>query len=66
MLTTSTIRKWYATIDGSPGFTNESLNAIKIKVDEMKIKNKKLYCGIIMDEISIRENVNLVGKWLHG
>lgn len=28
----STIRKWYSTIDGSPGITQESLNAIAMKV----------------------------------
>jgi len=28
----STIRKWYSVIDGSPGITAESLNAIKSKV----------------------------------
>ncbi|XP_008179512.1 THAP domain-containing protein 1-like [Acyrthosiphon pisum] len=33
----STIRKWYSVIDGSPGITAESMNAIKMKVKEMKM-----------------------------
>lgn len=45
----STIRKWYSTIDGSPGITQESLNAIAVKVIEMKQKNLNLVCGLIMD-----------------
>lgn len=35
----STLRKWYSVIDGSPGITEESMNAIKMKVREMKNKN---------------------------
>jgi len=37
----STIRKWYTTVDVTPGFTHECLKVIKIKVKEMnqKIKN---------------------------
>jgi len=62
----STIRKWYSTIDGSPGITQESLNAIAIKVTEMKQKNLNLVCGLIMDEMSIREAVHFNGKHLQG
>jgi len=34
----STICKWYAVINGSPGFTTKSLNALHNKVSEMKLK----------------------------
>lgn len=53
----STLRKWYSLIDGSPGFTKEALNAIKIKCQEMLEKGKQLICGIIIDEMFIKENV---------
>lgn len=58
----STIRKWYAVIDGSPGFTKESVNALKNKVAQMKLKSKPLICGMIMDEISIKQDVHFNGK----
>lgn len=62
----STIRKWYSTIDGSPGFSVECLNAVKLKVEEMGEKNKKLFCGLIMDEMSIREDIHFNGHRLQG
>lgn len=54
----STLRKWYSSIDGSPGFTSEALNAIKIKFQEMLEKNKQLVCGLIMDEMYIKEDIH--------
>lgn len=32
----STLRKWYSTINGLPGFSSESFKAISMKVEEMK------------------------------
>ncbi|KAE9524151.1 hypothetical protein AGLY_015516, partial [Aphis glycines] len=58
----STIRKWYAVIDGFPGFTSESLNTLHNKVFEMKLKNKQLICGMMMDEFSIKQDVHFNGK----
>lgn len=40
LLHPSTRRKWYSQIDGKPGFTSEALNAITIKLEEMKEKGK--------------------------
>lgn len=62
----STIRKWYSVIDGSPGITAESMNAIKMKVKEMKHNNLDLVLGIIMDEMSIREAIHFNGERLQG
>lgn len=62
----STIRKWYSVINGSPGITSESLDAIKIKVQEMKNKNSNLVCGLIMDEMAIRSGVHFNGQCLQG
>jgi len=57
----STLRKWYAVINGSPGFTKESMNALEIKVAEMKLKNKILVCGMMMDEVSIKQGTHFNG-----
>lgn len=56
----STIRKWYSTVDGLPGFTSESFNAISIKVKEMK-NGKQLYGCMIIDEMSIKEHIHWTG-----
>lgn len=60
------LRKWYSSIDGSPGFTSEALNAIKIKSEEMLAKGKQLVCGLIMDEMYIKENIHYNGTRLQG
>lgn len=60
----STLRKWYSSVDGSPGFTSESLNAVKSKVKEIQLKNKTLFYGLIMDEMSIMEDVHYNGERL--
>lgn len=39
----STLRSWYASINGEPGFTTESFEALKIKVNEAINLKKKSY-----------------------
>lgn len=58
----STIRKWLSSVDGSPGYTAESLKAIKLKVAELREKNQELICGLIMDEIAIKKHIHWNGK----
>lgn len=58
----SIIRKWYSSVDGCPSFTSESLNVIHSKVAQMKLKNKNLVCGLVMDEMSIMEDVHFNGE----
>jgi len=62
----STIKKWYSTVDGAPGFTEESFKVVRSKVTEKAQKNKKLVCGIIVDEMSIRDDLHFNGKRLQG
>ncbi|KAJ3641435.1 hypothetical protein Zmor_027942 [Zophobas morio] len=57
-----TLEKWYRAVDGSPGYTRETLRAVEIKVKEMRKENKLLVCGLIMDEMSIRQHVQWNGK----
>uniref|UniRef100_A0A2H8TGP6 THAP domain-containing protein 9 n=1 Tax=Melanaphis sacchari TaxID=742174 RepID=A0A2H8TGP6_9HEMI len=58
----STIRKWYTTINGLPGLTRESFQAISIKVNEMKNIGKQLYGCLIIDEMSIKQHVQWTGS----
>jgi len=62
----STLRNWYSTVDGTPGFTSESLNVLKIKCKEMETKNKKLICGLIMDEVYINDQIHYNGERQQG
>ncbi|KAE9521773.1 hypothetical protein AGLY_017824 [Aphis glycines] len=62
----STLRNWYFSIDGSPGFTSESINAIRLKSEEMKNKGKTLLCGLTMDEMYLKEHVHYNGDKLQG
>ncbi|KAL4155991.1 hypothetical protein QTP88_000041 [Uroleucon formosanum] len=57
----STIRKWYSKLDGLPGMTKESFQAISLKVKEMKVNGKQLYGCLVMDEISIKQHVHWTG-----
>lgn len=59
-----TKRKWYTIVDDNPGFTFEFLIAIKSKVKKMASKNKLLVCGLMMDEMLIREDVHCNEKRL--
>jgi len=47
-------------------YTAESMNAIRAKVCEMKNTNLNLICGLIMDEMSIRESIHFNGECLQG
>lgn len=60
----TTLRKWYAnlTFDGRPGISQESLNAIKLMVVEMRNQNEQLYCSLCWDEMSIRRHVQWVNS----
>lgn len=51
------LRKWYESIDGSPGCTSEAIPAIKIKTEEAKHMNKTVFVNLVMDEISIRKHI---------
>ncbi|CAK1588572.1 unnamed protein product [Parnassius mnemosyne] len=51
---TSTLRSWYQSIDGKPGFTKEAIDTIKMKARESK---NKIYATIIFVEMAIKSGV---------
>lgn len=53
----STISKWYKVIDGTPGFTSESFETIKLKT----VSGKKIYCALIIDGMAIRKLIEWDG-----
>ena len=48
----STVRAWYRVIDGSPGFTVEALQAIKLRTEK-----KTVAINLVLDEMSISEQL---------
>lgn len=57
-----TIRKWYqqSNILASSGLCNRTLEILKGKVEELKMRGEKLYCGLIHDEMNLMQLV----QWL--
>ena len=53
----STLKRWYKCVDGNPGVTTESLNALRVKVAEAKAAGKEVICALMMDEMAIRKKV---------
>lgn len=57
-----TIRKWYQSIDGDPGFTKEALDAIAMKASDNQRKGIETICCLMVDEMAIRKHVEWDGK----
>lgn len=58
----TTISKWYQSIDGKPGFTDESFRALKAKFSQSE---KYLAC-LVVDEMAIRQQKIFNGQDIDG
>lgn len=58
-----TLGKWYSKIDANPGFTQESLNMLTLKVNN---SDKPIYCALMIDEVAIRQHVEWDGIKYYG
>jgi len=54
---TSTIRNWYRVVDGTPGFTKEALDAIKIRAEERENAGKPIIVNLVSNEMVIRKEM---------
>lgn len=59
----NTIAKWYRSVDGSPGFSQEALVAIKMKVADAKTQ---IICNMTLDEMSVRKQIEWDGRKFYG
>ncbi|CAL1682573.1 unnamed protein product [Lasius platythorax] len=59
----STISKWYRSINGRPGFTEEVLQALQCRVQN---SDKAIICNLVIDEMSIRQQVDFDGNQYYG
>ena len=57
----STIRRWYQTINGKPGFTQEAFHALSMKVQDAAKGNDDVICGLVIDEMTIRKHLEWDG-----
>jgi len=62
----STVRSWYAEVNGDPGWNEEAFKALEEKSKRCKAKNKKMPCAVMFDEISIKRHTEFDGKKYHG
>lgn len=51
----STIRKWYSTINGKPGFSSEAFTALRCKAMEANRDGKEILVCLVYDEMAIRK-----------
>lgn len=59
---TRTLKNWYSKVGGEPGFTKESLAALKQKAELSKL----LLATLVLDEMSIHRRVEWDGRKFHG
>ncbi|GBM96048.1 hypothetical protein AVEN_111442-1 [Araneus ventricosus] len=62
----ATLRRWCKTVEGNPGFTHEAFITLKQKSTEAMSAGKKIICCLIVDEISIRKNIEWDGDKFSG
>lgn len=59
--TARTLRSWYSSVDGSPGFTEASFNALKHRAEIYNTEGRKLTVCLIHDAMWIRQH----SQWDH-
>ena len=62
----STLRTWYAKMDGDAGFTRSSFSLLQDQVERDKAGGKKTVCSLMMDEMAIRKHVEFDGSRYEG
>jgi len=58
-----TLSKWYRHVDAEPGFTDESLKLLTMKV---KSSSHNIYCALVIDEMAIRQHLEYDGSKYYG
>jgi hypothetical protein len=62
----STLRCWYSSVNGEPGFTDEVFAALKIRVQQAHESGHELVCSLMLDEMSIRKHMQWDGYKFRG
>lgn len=48
-----TLKDWYSSLNGEPGFTSESFDALRQKVSEADKKGQEVVVSLMIDGMSI-------------
>ena len=62
----SMLRNWYSSVNAEPGFTDEVFQALKIRVQQSLDKGEEVVCALMLDEMSIRKQMQWNGKKFRG
>ena len=52
-----TIRTWYCGVEGDPGFTKQSFDALKAKANDNLAQGKETVCAVMFDEMAILKHI---------
>lgn len=52
-----TLKEWYSSLNGEPGFTSESFDALRHKVTEASEKGKEVLVSLMIDGMSIKKGL---------
>ncbi len=58
----STLRHWYKSVNGEPGFTDEAFVALSMRVDEAVRMQERVIVSLMFDEMSIMKHVEWNGS----
>lgn len=58
----STIRKWYSSVNGKPGFSKEAFAALKVKAIEANTNGTEVLACLVFDEMAIRKHEDVDGS----
>ncbi|XP_018312480.1 uncharacterized protein [Mycetomoellerius zeteki] len=56
-----TVRRWYTNVSGLPEISKDALATVQIKVNEAAENMKHLYFALIVDDMSIRQQIEIDG-----
>lgn len=62
----ATIRRWTTNVDCTPGFCGPAFDALKIIYDKYKQDNRQLICSLMLDEMSIKIQIDFDGVKSYG
>jgi hypothetical protein len=58
----ATIRKWYSSLEGGPGFCTVAFTMLQQKVDEEKRRGKQVLLSVMIDDMSIKKKIDYDSK----
>ncbi|KAF4514120.1 UNVERIFIED_CONTAM: hypothetical protein B566_EDAN019065 [Ephemera danica] len=61
-----TIRGWLSHVKAEPGFTGETMDALRLKAEDSMLKGKRLKVSLSLDDIALKEHIDFDGHKVSG